>query len=175
MKSLPELLAFYGGYHRDRRNKIAHFIGVPLITFSILIPMGWLRFTVVGVEVSLAVVFVLAVLTYYFFLDAALAAVLLFVAYRVANLPSGISAAVFTVTFLIGWCVQLVGHVFEGRKPALLDDFLQVIVAPIFLTAELFFAFGAKRSLCEQAGVLMRRQAEKRDRAPASRGRPVDN
>ena len=42
--------------------------------------------------------------------------------------------------FVGGWILQLVGHVFEGRKPALADNLFQIFVAPIFLCAELFFA-----------------------------------
>jgi uncharacterized membrane protein YGL010W len=108
--------------------------------------------------------FVLAVLIYYFALDAVLAAamavlsaVLLFFAERVASLPLGISATVFAVTFILGWIIQLVGHAFEGRKPALLDNLFQVLVAPIFLMAELFFALGAKHALREEVEVLMRK------------------
>jgi uncharacterized membrane protein YGL010W len=50
----------------------------------------------------------------------------------------------FAVLFIGGWILQLVGHVFEGRKPALADNLFQILVAPIFLCAELFFALGYK-------------------------------
>jgi uncharacterized membrane protein YGL010W len=43
--------------------------------------------------------------------------------------------------------IQLIGHVWEGRKPALVDNFLQIFVAPIFLAAEVFFALGYKPGL----------------------------
>ena len=49
--------------------------------------------------------------------------------------------------FVGGWILQLVGHVFEGRKPALTDNLFQIFVAPIFLCAELFFALGYKPEL----------------------------
>jgi uncharacterized membrane protein YGL010W len=38
----------------------------------------------------------------------------------------------FAVLFVGGWILQLVGHVFEGRKPALVDNLFQIFVAPIF-------------------------------------------
>jgi uncharacterized membrane protein YGL010W len=53
----------------------------------------------------------------------------------------------FGVLFVGGWILQLVGHVFEGRKPALADNLFQIFVAPIFLCAELFFALGYKPQL----------------------------
>jgi uncharacterized membrane protein YGL010W len=53
----------------------------------------------------------------------------------------------FGVLFVGGWILQLVGHGFEGRKPALADNLLQIFVAPIFLCAEIFFALGYKPEL----------------------------
>jgi len=53
----------------------------------------------------------------------------------------------FGVLFAGGWILQLVGHVFEGRKPALADNLFQIFVAPIFLCAELFFALGYRPKL----------------------------
>ena len=49
MKTLEQQMAFYAAYHRNRWNKLTHFIGVPTIIFSILIPMGWAR-VAFGVE-----------------------------------------------------------------------------------------------------------------------------
>ena len=56
--------------------------------------------------------------------------------------PPGIAR--FGALFVGGWILQLVGHVFEGRRPALVDNLLQIFVAPIFLMAEVFFALGYK-------------------------------
>ena len=55
----------------------------------------------------------------------------------------------FALLFVGGWIIQLVGHVFEGRKPALADNLFQIFVAPIFLAAEVFFALGYKPALHE--------------------------
>ena len=38
----------------------------------------------------------------------------------------------------------------EGNKPALLDSFMQSLVAPLFLTAELCFMLGQMPTLEEQ-------------------------
>merc|ERR1712062_883030 len=40
----------------------------------------------------------------------------------------------------LGWIAQFVGHgVFEGRKPALMDNLLQVFAAPMFVTLEVLY------------------------------------
>jgi hypothetical protein len=35
MRKATELMVQYAAYHRDRRNILSHFVGVPLIVFAI--------------------------------------------------------------------------------------------------------------------------------------------
>ncbi len=154
MKSLDEQMSIYAAYHRDRWNKATHFVGVPAIVFAILIPMNWVE---IGAGVTLAHMFVVAVLAYYFMLDALLAlvttvavAALLYAAESAAATGFASGGAWSGVFFVGGWALQLVGHAFEGRKPALADNLFQIFVAPIFLVAEVFFAFGLKRDLLKK-------------------------
>jgi uncharacterized membrane protein YGL010W len=150
-----EQMAMYSAYHRDRRNKATHFLGVPSIAFSLLIPMAMLRFGEIGgVSITLATIFALAVMAYWIVLDAPfgiVTAVLFLPALWAADwlaLQAGATAWVaFAVLFVGGWIVQLVGHAFEGRKPALVDNLLQIFIAPVFLVAEVAFAIGLRRDL----------------------------
>jgi len=148
---LDEQMSIYAAYHRDRRNKATHFVGVPAIVFAILIPMSWVE---IGAGVTLAQVFVVAVLAYYILLDALLAlatmvavAALLYAAESVAAKGAASGWMWFGIFFAGGWVLQLAGHAFEGRKPALADNLFQIFVAPIFLVAEIFFALGLKRDV----------------------------
>lgn len=151
MKSLDEQMSIYAAYHRNRWNRRTHFVGVPAIVFAILIPMSWVP---IAAGVTLAHLFVADVLVYYFRLDAALAlattvaAGALLYAAQLAAASGVVSGWIwFGIFFAGGWVFQLVGHVFEGRKPALADNLFQIFVAPIFLVAELFFALGLKRDV----------------------------
>ncbi len=154
MKSLDEQMSIYAAYHRDRRNKATHFVGVPAIVFAILIPMSWVE---IGAGVTLAHVFVVAVLAYYFMLDALLAlatvvavTALLYAAESAAAKGAASGWIWFGTFFAGGWALQLVGHAFEGRKPALADNVFQIFIAPIFLVAEIFFACGLKRDVLKK-------------------------
>jgi uncharacterized membrane protein YGL010W len=154
MKTLDQQMAIYAAYHRNRWNKLTHFIGVPAIIFSILIPMSWVS---IGGDLTLAHVFVGAVLAYYFLLDVPLAVAttvatgaLLYAAKLAAGTGVVSGWIWFGIFFVGGWIFQLVGHVFEGRKPALADNLFQIFVAPIFLVAEVFFALGLKRDILEK-------------------------
>jgi uncharacterized membrane protein YGL010W len=79
---------------------------------------------------------------------AAVLALLLWAGERLAALGSVAGWSAFAVLFIGGWMLQLVGHVFEGRRPALVDNLFQsIFIAPLFLCAEAFFALGYKRQL----------------------------
>jgi uncharacterized membrane protein YGL010W len=160
MKALDEQMAVYAAYHRNPWNRLTHFIGVPAIIFAILIPMAWVDF---GGGVNLARIFVAAVLIYYFVLDALLAAAmavvvaaLLYAAEQAAGTGTWTGWIWFGAFFVGGWIFQLVGHVFEGRKPALMDNLFQIFVAPIFLVAEIFFALGLKRDVRDKVEARLR-------------------
>ncbi len=149
MKTLADQMSFYAAYHQDARNKATHFVGVPMIAFSLMIPMGWLRAELGGYTVSAALVVTSVLLLYYLILDIPLGlascvvfALMLWGADTLSQLPLIASLAWFLALFVVGWALQLWGHVYEGRKPALVDNLFQVFVAPIFLAAEVFFALG---------------------------------
>jgi uncharacterized membrane protein YGL010W len=158
MNALERQMSFYIRYHRDPRNKLTHFVGVPLIIFSLFIPMSWLGIDAAGVHITLAHAFLAAVLVYYFTLDAGLAlalavvsGALLYAAQWIAGLGYAQGWTAFAAAFALGWALQLLGHWFEGKRPALVDNFWQIFVAPVFLMVELFATLGFKRDLLRRA------------------------
>jgi uncharacterized membrane protein YGL010W len=150
MKTIEDQMATYAAYHQDARNKATHFIGVPLIVLSLFIPLAWLRFG----DISAAMLLAALVIVYYLLLDVPLAlamlvvfALLAWVGERIAMQGAVAGWSGFAALFAGGWILQLVGHVYEGRRPALADNLFQIFVAPIFLAAEVFFALGYKPAL----------------------------
>jgi uncharacterized membrane protein YGL010W len=155
VKSLPEQLAAYEAYHRDPRNKLTHFVGVPLVTFALFLVLGWLRFVPAPqVPYTGATLFYITVFIYYLCLDWKVALLqapftlsLLWLADRIALWPFRESVVVFLATFVGGWVIQLLGHALEGRRPALADNLLQIFNAPLFLTVEVMLLLGYGREL----------------------------
>ena len=177
MKTIEDQMSFYAAYHQDARNKATHFIGVPAIMLSLFIPLAWIRFEAGGVTITAAMVFAAVVLIYYFFLDVPLAlamlvitAALVWIGHQIAALGSMQGWIWFAVLFVGGWILQLVGHGFEGRKPALADNLFQIFVAPIFLAAEVFFALGYKPALHQR--VSQRAQLSRAQSAESSNSLP---
>ena len=171
MKTIEQQMSFYAAYHQDARNKATHFVGVPAIIVSLFIPLAWIGFEAGGVTITAAMLFAGVVVLYYFFLDVPLAIAMLVITalfvwtgQEIANLGTAAGWIGFGVLFVGGWILQLVGHVFEGRKPALVDNLFQIFMAPIFLAAEVFFALGYKPKLHAE---VQRRALEMRNRAPS--------
>jgi len=166
VKTLEEEMAVYAAYHRDPRNRATHFVGVPLIMLALLVPLSFPSIDFFGFKATAAMLVAGALLAYYFVLDFALAVAMLAVLGALiwlAELIAGGGAARawtwFGALFIGGWVLQLVGHVFEGRRPALVDNLFQIFVAPIFLCAEIFFALGYRpgvRSAMEARALKLR-------------------
>lgn len=52
---------------------------------------------------------------------------------------------------VVAWGVQFIGHgVFERKRPALLDNLLQVFIAPIFVMLEYLFLLGFCKDLQQE-------------------------
>src|SRR5438105_13648615 len=139
MRSLEEQMAIYSAYHQDARNRATHFIGVPAIALSLFIPLAWLRVEVAGVAITAGMMLTAIVLAYYFALDLVLGlamllvfGVLLFAGERIAALGAARGWSWFALLFLGGWILQLVGPVFAGRRPALADTLLLILLATLF-------------------------------------------
>lgn len=170
MTSVEQNLTQYAAYHRDRRNIATHFVGVPMIVFSIVLALATVAFPVAGVFVSAAAVISLIACIYYFRLDfglgVAMAVVLFLMCAGASEIVArvGVGAALLWAlgTFVVGWAIQFIGHKFEGVKPAFLDDLKQLIIGPLFVCAEAFFLLGGRKELQrhieERVGPTVRRR-----------------
>jgi uncharacterized membrane protein YGL010W len=65
----------------------------------------------------------------------------------IAQLPLPLWAGTAAGLFVGGWALQFLGHYFEGKKPAFLDDIMSMLDGPLFLVAETAFALGLSRQL----------------------------
>jgi uncharacterized membrane protein YGL010W len=150
MRPALDLLTQYAEYHRDRRNIASHFVGVPMIVFAVGVLLARPSFSVGGLVLTPAWVVFAFVAAWYLSrgnlgLGVAVSAcvgVLLLLAQKV----SGGSVASWlgwgASFFLVGWVIQFVGHWYEGKKPAFVDDLVGLLVGPLFVTAEALFAMG---------------------------------
>jgi uncharacterized membrane protein YGL010W len=154
MKTLNDQLSNYAAYHRDRRNILTHFIGIPMIVLAVVVLLARPAFEVAGLSLTPATLAVIIATLYYLRLDLRygvamgllLAACLAF-ASATAGLSTGAWATLGVGLFVVGWVIQFVGHIYEGRKPAFVDDVMGLIIGPLFVVAELAFLMGLRREV----------------------------
>ncbi|WP_347251342.1 Mpo1-like protein [Legionella sp.] len=159
MNSFIEQARFYGTYHQKPITCYTHLVGVPLVVFSLMVLLGFIHLVIPGVlDITLAGIATLILLLYYYYLNWRLALVLtgvfiilLWFAHLVSYYgPTSTALWIFIVTFVLGWAIQLIGHLMEGNRPAFTDNLWQALIAPMFLTAEVFFLSGRMQDLKAQ-------------------------
>lgn len=154
MTSLVEQLSQYATYHRDRRNIVSHFIGIPMIVASVCIllsrpvliaDMHWL--TPGSIISAIATLYYVKLDVRYAVVLAAYLFACLAGAESLASLSTGAWLAVGGGLFVIGWVIQFLGHYYEGRKPAFVDDMIGLMIGPLFVTAEAGFLLGMRKDI----------------------------
>jgi uncharacterized membrane protein YGL010W len=150
MRAAIDLLSQYAQYHRDRRNIASHFVGVPMIVFAVgvllakpAVAFGGLVLTPAWLVFALAAVWYLTRGNLVLGLAVSMAVgILILAAHRVGGSGTGAWLAWGIGFFAVGWLIQFIGHWYEGRKPAFVDDIVGLLVGPMFVTAEALFAMG---------------------------------
>ena len=148
-------LASYAAVHRSGRNKATHFVGIPIIVFSLLLILALWRIHPAGREVSMAllvaIVAVLGWMALDFGIGLIMAALMVPTWYAAEALAGALGPSSTVVAFLVlfvgGWALQFLGHHYEGKRPALLDNIFQAFVGPMFLVAEIMVVMGLRPDL----------------------------
>jgi uncharacterized membrane protein YGL010W len=158
MKTGVEHLTQYAAYHRDKRNIATHFIGIPMIVLGVVVLLSRAVFMHVdGVAISLALILSAVTALYYLKLDMrlglALTAFLVFclwIGQMIAPMGPTMWLAYGVGLFVVGWVFQFIGHHYEQKKPAFVDDLMGLVIGPLFVTAEITFALGLRKPLQEK-------------------------
>ncbi|MBB3194039.1 Mpo1 family 2-hydroxy fatty acid dioxygenase [Roseateles terrae] len=154
-RQATDLMAQYAAYHRDRRNIATHFVGIPLIVFAVgvllargefhvgdyTVTLGWLAWAAATLWYLTRGNLVLGLAT------ALVNAILMALAHPLAAGTTASWLGWGLGSFIVGWVIQFVGHYYEGRKPAFVDDLIGLLVGPMFVVGEALFALGWGREL----------------------------
>ena len=145
MRKIDLLFAEYAESHRNKTNKLIHWLCVPLIFWSILgfisiIPAPHFCASYFGCISIVSLVAVVLVSLFYFKLSWKIALIMIFAMLLMEHLVYGINVhfttkswIVFLSIFIITWILQFVGHKIEGKKPSFLKDLQFLLIGPIWL------------------------------------------
>ena len=146
MKTLTDQLTQYAYYHQDARNVNTHFFGVPMIVMAVVVLMSRPMIAVGDLSISLAMIAAVLTVIFYLRLDLRFGVVLGMVLALMLSAGQWLAAqstapwlAAGVGLFVVGWVLQFVGHYYEGKKPAFVNDLVGLLVGPLFVTAELAF------------------------------------
>ncbi|MDN7125174.1 DUF962 domain-containing protein [Pseudidiomarina sp. 1APP75-32.1] len=154
MKTITDHLSEYAAYHRDRRNIATHLLGIPMIVIAIQILLSRPHWSFEGWFLSPALIIAVIASFFYLRLDrplgllmAVLLALTVVLGVQVAALSTSAWLSWGVGLFVVGWAFQFIGHYFEGRKPAFVDDIMGLAIGPLFVVAEVVFMLGLKKDL----------------------------
>ncbi|MGE8540527.1 MAG: DUF962 domain-containing protein [Acinetobacter sp.] len=154
MTKLEQLLSQYAAYHLDHKNILTHFVGIPLIVFSIMCLTARAGVMVSGFELTLALLIIAMTVIYYLSLDKIFGLLMLLIfavsyplAYLIAqwSMAAWLSASIGV--FVVGWAIQFIGHFYEKKKPAFFDDVIGLAIGPLFVLAEMVFMLGFRKDI----------------------------
>ena len=152
MKKIDLLLEEYGSSHKNKINKLIHWICVPAIFFSIValiwsIPLGPLENLKINdyQYINWATIALVFVVVYYIKLSPLLtigmiifSTICLYVTNYLENLifNGKIEFQLWLIAFIIfviSWIIQFIGHEIEGKKPSFLKDVQFLLIGPAWL------------------------------------------
>ncbi|MFM7971309.1 MAG: DUF962 domain-containing protein [Betaproteobacteria bacterium] len=160
MRDTTTLLVQYARYHRDPRNIATHLVGIPLIVVGIgvllshpAIPLDpgspWVLSPAWALWAAAALWYITRGNPVVALSVIAANGLAMSLAHWVAFEVGEQWVAWGAGLFVAGWIIQFIGHYYEGRKPAFMDDLIGLLVGPMFVCAEILFALRLCRDLRE--------------------------
>ena len=144
MKTVPQWFSEYDESHQHETNKLFHWLGIPVIMFSLLgllseVPLPFMRWMPL---LNVGTLLIVVALAFYVRLSVPLAAgMALIIGLMVAGhlalrhlnwLPLW---QVCVGLFVLGWIAQFAGHKIEGKKPSFFKDIQFLLIGPLWLLA----------------------------------------
>ena len=165
--TIHEWINEYGLYHKNKTNKIIHWICVPIIMLSLfglleLIPYksnmdftfntleSWTNFKF---DINILTIFIILTILFYLRLSITLSVGMIsfsiFLIYILKQLNnvyyiSEYKLLFYLLLFIIAWIGQFVGHKIEGKKPAFFKDLQFLLIGPLWLLSFIYKKIGIR-------------------------------
>ena len=150
----------YGRYHNNFINIAIHIIFVPIIYGTLMGITRYISKVYLNTDFNIGTIIALGATPLYLYVDffiGLLTAVEYFLIdhymqYVSFGYENYSDIKILIAIHILAWATQFIGHgAFEGRKPALMDNLLLTLNAPIFVNLEIFyFLFGYRKGQIDE-------------------------
>tara|TARA_Y100000994_G_scaffold55288_1_gene44673 strand:- start:132 stop:614 length:483 start_codon:yes stop_codon:yes gene_type:complete len=147
-KSIIDWLKEYSYYHKNPKNKIIHWVCIPLIMFSVFGLLSLIKFDlfILGMRLSLFHFSILAASYFYLKLSLKISiGMIIFISpmiiiIDIINSLYSTKILFFTYLsiFILSWVLQFIGHKIEGKKPAFAKDLKFLLIGPAWMIAFIY-------------------------------------
>jgi uncharacterized membrane protein YGL010W len=123
----------YALHHAHPKNRLTHYLGIPLIAASTL---GLFSLIKLG-HIDAGFLIALIAMAFYFFLDKRIASYFMIPIALLYYIGASSSMAVLISMQVIGWITQYIGHyVYEKKSPAFYKNLQHLLIGPIWIFAK---------------------------------------
>jgi len=154
MRSMQDWLDSYSADHRDPTNRVAHWLCVPPIVWSVIALLWTIPVPASLLRPGAWAVLVIVLAFYWYWKRSHVLAAALLVAFAALALLThllftGLGAArlcwLAIAVFVLAWIGQFIGHHFEGRRPSFLTDVSYLLIGPAWLMAKFLRRLGVRQ------------------------------
>lgn len=149
MRTAAQWFDIYGESHKNRTNKLIHWVCIPLITLSTLGLLQWIPDPFGDAPLAhWGTAFAIVAQLFYLRMSwrlslgmVTVSAVLLATNHAItaAGLHIGVVSAAI---FFVAWVGQFIGHKIEGKKPSFFQDLQFLLVGPAWLVQAVYRRVG---------------------------------
>lgn len=151
----------YGRYHNNNTNILIHILFVPIIFTTLMFMTRHASKVYFNSDFNFGAILLIIITPLYIYVDFFLGLLTSIQYILLDHLSKGFEFSfggfstiqIVVIIHILSWASQFIGHgVFEGRKPALMDNLLLTLNAPIFVNIEIFYyLFGYKKEEIDES------------------------
>ena len=146
MRKIDIWLNKYAESHQNSTNKLIHWFCVPLITFTLLGILSFVKFSIVNYNINLSIFLFIFAILFYLRLSISLtlgmsifAGILILIINKLSLIFTTKELLIFYISvFIISWIGQFIGHKIEGKKPSFLEDLKFLLIGPAWLLSFIY-------------------------------------
>lgn len=141
MKKIDFWLDKYAESHQNSTNKLIHWFCVPIITFTLLGLLSFIKFSFLRYNINFSYILFLFALLFYIRLSLSLtigmgifAGGSILIINKISHIfTSNELITYYIIAFIVAWIGQFIGHKIEGKKPSFVEDVKFLLIGPAWL------------------------------------------